>query len=158
MNIIEITEANALAAFKEGTVETKKTLERLFHGKINFYANIRERIKTAQDAYAYNGVTEEQVIPALARPYLTEREIADRELEQITLALNEGVKPSYKDGKVKYIAFFEQSASGFRLAGTVSVLTHSRAGAGSRFVFFDSENCVYAATQFIDRYEIINNK
>ena len=92
-------------------------------------------------------------------------EIARRQLETITEALNEGWKPNWADtDECKFYPWFYIEVSevqtegtngayaGLSFAITYSAATHTAASVGSRLCFHDRETARYAGRTFTDLY------
>ncbi len=80
--------------------------------------NIRERIQGWADILAIHNTTQEQFDQSCQglRPH----ETANREVEMITEAYNEGKKVDFSDGTVKRLPVFDASGGGFRSTAPVA--------------------------------------
>ena len=104
-NQVTINKDNILNAYKQATEEQKELLENMF-GKDMFQPkDIRDRIKTFNDAYheladkhelvrAYNNL--------IVSNCMSKDIIAYAKLKIIAEALNEGWKPTFNDGEYRY--------------------------------------------------------
>ena len=108
-NQITINKENILNAYQQATEEQKELLENMF-GKDMFQPkDIRDKIKTFNDAYHELGDKHE-----LVRAYdnlivsncMSKDIIAFAKLRIIAEALNEGWKPTFKDGECRYYPWF----------------------------------------------------
>ena len=104
-NQVTINKENILNAYKQATEEQKELLEHLFGEDIFKPKDIRDRIKTFNDAYHELGDKNE-----LVRAYnnlivsncMSNDIIAYAKLRIIADALNEGWKPTFDDGENRY--------------------------------------------------------
>ena len=180
-NQVTINKENILNAYQQATEEQKELLENMF-GKDMFQPkDIRDRIKTFNDAYHELGDKHE-----LVRAYnnlivsncMSQDIIAFAKLRIIAEALNEGWKPTFKDGECRYYPWFyiytkkeyeeldedekkecrvvyrsfsSASASGGVVYASVGgASSYSDAGYGSRLSFKTREIAEYFGKQFID--------
>ena len=104
-NQIKINKENILNAYQQATEEQKKLLENMFGKDMFKPKDIRDRIKTFNDAYHELGDKHE-----LVRAYnnlivsncMSKDIIAYAKLIIIAEALNEGWKPTFDDGEHRY--------------------------------------------------------
>ena len=104
-NQLTIKKDNILNAYKQATEEQKELLENMFGEDIFKPKDIRDRIKTFNDAYHELGEEHE-----LVRAYnnlivsncMSKDIIAYAKLIIIAEALNEGWKPTFDDGEHRY--------------------------------------------------------
>jgi hypothetical protein len=128
--------------YENGGAETKATLERLF-GKETFITNIKDRIKSFEDACKYLGV-DPSVVP----------NISSEQLKVITQALNENWKPDWSNSSErKWYLFFEYSEEAKRLVFDYVSDWLSHTYASSRLCFKSRDLAEYAAKQFKELYE-----
>lgn len=87
METLTITKENAIKAFETTNSKGKKLLSQLLGEKV-FVKDITELIDTVEAALKYNGKTKERFEWETERD--TDAQKADKELEEIALALREG--------------------------------------------------------------------
>ena len=180
---ISIQKENSMNAYNQASVEQKALLENMF-GKDMFHPqDIKERVKTFDDAVAILGNDNQAVIDyyAIADKTCTEDILAFAKLRVIAEALNEGWKPKFDSDECRYYPWFyiytkeeyekldEDEKKEFRVVGrSVSVsnafgglvfahaLYASSASSsvyGSRLAFKTRELGEYCGKQFIDIWE-----
>ena len=174
---IQIQKENVLNAYKNASSEQKELLEHLFGSEVFKPADVRERIKTFEDAARAVGIDDPE--EWLENYSDVEPDVlAYFKLRIITKALNEGWKPSFIPGeyrwapyfllytkeeiekmnaetraRVVYRSFCYASASGgvsFAYAHYDSAYVF--AGFGSRLAFKSEELAEYAGKQFTEIY------
>jgi hypothetical protein len=148
METLQITKQNAIKAFNEGCSDVKAVLSNLF-GKETFVpANVMDRIKTAEDAFAIKGISFGDIVNNSD----TQDEIAYKILKVIVEVLNEGWVPDWKNSsQYKYYPWFDMS-SGSGLSYDVYDYQYSDSDVGSRLCFKSRELAEYAGKQFIKLY------
>lgn len=107
-NQINIQKENVLNAYKNGNQDQKALLENLF-GKDMFQPqDIKERVKTFDDAVAILGNDNQAVIDyyAIADKTCTEVILAFAKLRVIAAALNEGWEPTFDKDERRYYPWF----------------------------------------------------
>ena len=108
-NQVTINKDNILNAYQQATEEQKELLENMF-GKDMFQPkDIRDRIKTFDDGFHAIGDKHELVkdYKNLIVCYCIPKDIiAFAKLRIIAEALNEGWKPTFKDGECRYYPWF----------------------------------------------------
>lgn len=137
-----------------------------FYIEAREYEDITNRVKSYADACKVLGIEpmyEEGMKAQGFRP----DEIARRQLETITEALNEGWKPNWEDtDEYKYYPYFyievnevktedgdtNGAAAGLSCAGTAYAAAYARAHFGSRLCFHNRETARYAGRTFTDLY------
>ena len=160
---LKISAEDALAAYNNTDANGRELLEHLFGEDIFKPKDIRDRIKTFNDAFYELGDKHE-----LVRAYnnlivsncMSNDIIAFAKLRIIAEALNEGWKPTFKDGECRYYPWFyiytkkeyeeldEDEKKACRVVGRSS--NNSDAGYGSRLSFKTREIAEYFGKQFID--------
>ena len=157
MKTIEIKEDAVLKAHNEASKKGKTLLENLFSGSV-FKKDIKDRVKTIEDAIDLLGNTDEDVVDykAMLSSSMQKHIIGNQELIIITKALNEGWKPDWSNGQwdkwFNWFDFDSSSSSGrFSFHGSVVLLTHSHCG--SRLCFKSKALAEYAANQFFEIYK-----
>lgn len=148
MENLTISKENAIKAFDEANAKGKNLLKNLFGEKV-FVKNIIERIDSLQAALEYNGKTIEQF--ELETEHDTDAQKADKEIEEISLALREGKELTM--GQRWYYPYFSRntgSAVGFSCGDYHCDLAYACVGA--RRSVDTSEKAIYMGKQFIDIY------
>lgn len=149
METVEIKKENAIKAYEEAGLKTKKVLENLF-GKKVLLKNVTERIKTIDDVLEDNNITMEEINEMFtnAPEHLKYQYLA----ELLVKSLNEGCTPDWDNGKWdKYFPRFVMSPSGFRFSDYG--LWAASSAVGSRLCFKSSDLAIYAGKQFTDLYK-----
>ena len=177
---ISIKRENVLIAYKQATKEQKALLENMF-GKDMFQPqDIKERVKTFDDAVAILGNDNQAVIDyyAIADKTCTEDILAFAKLRVIAEALNEGWKPKFDGDECRYYPWFyiytkeeyekldenekkecrvvgrsfshSNAYGGLVFAVAFNAPSYSYSYYGSRLVFRTRELAEYCGKQFID--------
>ncbi len=177
---ITINKENILNAYNQASGEQKALLENMF-GKDMFQTkDIKERVKTFDDAVAILGNDNQAVIDyyAIADKTCTEDILAFAKLRVIAEALNEGWKPKFDGDEYRYYPYYclytkqeynnlsyEEKKSvdrassnagaygGLVYAYAVGAFSDSNANHGSRLAFKNRELAEYSGKQFIDIYK-----
>jgi len=113
-----------------------------------FSQNILERVFTFEDACAETGRDPKDPFFSACRPH----ENANRKIEEVALALNEGVVLDLKDPnteKWRVYVIWEPKISGFRLNDVGYCLTGTNTGLGSRTAFASREKAGHFAKYFM---------
>lgn len=182
-NQINIQKDNILNAYKDATNEQKKLLENLFGKDIFKPKDIKERVKTFEDACEVLGNDSQTVADyyALADAVGSEDILAFAQLRVIAEALNEGWKPVFDGESYRYYPWFyiyskkeyeeldeEEKAQclvvgrsynySFAYGGLVYAFashasSYSYTYHGSRLAFKTRELAEYCGKQFIDIWE-----
>jgi hypothetical protein len=144
MQTINKTEAlKRLDALQEEAVQLRKI--------IDAPVDVRDRIKTLQDAIDYLGEddTDVNALIHLIKNFVSNNHIRNyQSLVVIAKALNEGWQPDWtNDNQRKYTPWFKHKA-GFGLSCDAYDFWDTDASVGSRLCYKSSELAVYAATQF----------
>lgn len=105
---LKISADNTLEAYNNTDVNGKKLLENLFGKDIFQPQDIKERVKTFDDAVAILGNDNQAVIDynAIADKTCTEHILAFAKLRVISEALNEGWKPTFDEDEYRFYAWF----------------------------------------------------
>jgi hypothetical protein len=154
MDTLQIQKQNALAAHDAADGKGKTLLEKLF-GKEVFSKDIKDRVKTIEDACSVLGVDCYEAGSAVV-PDGMQKDLASiqayKYLILVARALNEGWEPDWTNSnQTKYYPWFDASAgSGLSYHGFD--LQYSFSSVGSRLCFKSAELAKYAGTQFIDLY------
>ena len=180
---ITINKENILNAYNQASGEQKALLENMF-GKDMFQPkDIKERVKTFDDAVSILGNDNQAVIDyyAIADKTCTEDILAFTKLRVIAEALNEGWKPKFDGDECRYYPWFyiytkeeyekldEDEKKECRVVGRSSNLSNASGGLvyayahhassysysnfGSRLAFKTRELGEYCGKQFIDIWE-----
>lgn len=150
--ITSFSKDNVRKAYQEADEQGKKMLSTLF-GK-DTVAFDYTNIQTFEDACAFTNTDANDERFHQGRP----DEIARKELEVITLAINGGVVLSNKDiTQKKWRGWFEFTPTGFRFYYAHCDYAYSLTGAGSRLAFLDEPRQVHAAKYFLSRYELMQS-
>lgn len=182
-NQVTISKENILNAYNQASGEQKALLENMF-GKDMFQPqDIKERVKTFDDAVAILGNDNQAVIDyyAIADKACTEDILAFAKLRVIAEALNEGWKPKFDGDECRYYPWFyiytkeeyekldEDEKKECRVVGRSSDYSYAYGGLvyahafsassssnsifGSRLAFKTRELGEYCGKQFIDIWE-----
>lgn len=179
-NQITIKKENILNAYNQASGEQKSLLENMFGRELFQPKDIKERVKTFDDALAILGNDNQAVIDyyAVADKTCTEDILAFAKLRVIAEALNEGWEPSFSKGEYRYYPWFNTysqkefdnlddeykdrcrvvgrgGSSAFVNCGLVYAHAYnassvSSAFCGSRLAFKTRELAEYCGEQFID--------
>lgn len=152
METLQITKKDALKALKEANSESKKVLKNLFGSQLS--DDIKERVKTFEDACAEEGKTPESVLPYKDPQDDHERGLnAMAKMLVIAKALNEGWTPDWTNGNQrKWYPWFKHNGAGFGFSFSYCVYTDSHSDVGSRLCFQTEELADYAGKQFIKEF------
>ena len=179
---LKISAENALAAYNNTDANGRELLEHLF-GKEIFAQDIKDKVKTFEDAVAILGNDNQAVIDyyAIADKTCTEDILAFAKLRVIAEALNEGWKPKFDGDECRYYPWFyiytkkeyeeldEDEKKECRVVGrslsnvyanggvvyavAVNASSYSNSFYGSRLAFKTRELAEYCGKQFIDIWE-----
>lgn len=175
---LKISAENALAAYNNTDANGKELLEHLF-GKEVFAQDIKERVKTFEDAVAILGNDNQAVIDyyAIADKTCTEDILAFAKLRVIAEALNEGWRPKFGGDECRYYPWFyiytkaeyeeldedekksccvvgRSNINAYSYGGVVyCASSFSHAHSGSRLAFKTRELAEYCGKKFIDIWE-----
>ena len=107
-NKITIPKDNLLNSYNQASGEQKSLLENMFGKDMFQVKDIRERVKTFEDAVAVLGNDNHAVIDyyAIADKTCTGDILAYAKLRVIAEALNEGWKPSFNTNECRYYSWF----------------------------------------------------
>ena len=182
-NQVTINKENILNAYNQASGEQKALLENMF-GKDMFQSqDIKERVKTFDDAVAILGNDNQAVIDyyAIADKTCTEDILAFAKLRVIAEALNEGWKPKFDGDECRYYPWFyiytkeeyekldedekkecrvvgrsnsnSIAYGGLSFAFAFDAFSYSYSYCGSRLAFKTRELGEYCGKQFIDIWE-----
>ena len=179
---LKISAENALAAYNNTDANGRELLEHLF-GKEIFAQDIKDKVKTFEDAVAILGNDNQAVIDyyAIADKTCTEDILAFVKLRVIAEALNEGWKPKFDGDECRYYPWFyiytkkeyeeldedekkecrvvgrsgnyASAGGGVVCAFANGALSSSYTNSGSRLAFKTRELAEYCGKQFIDIWE-----
>ena len=177
---ISIKRENVLTAYEHASEEQKALLENMFGKEMFQPQDIKERLKTFDDAVAILGNDNQAVIDyyAIADKTCTEDILAFAKLRVIAEALNEGWKPKFDGDECRYYPWFyiytkeeyeeldEDEKKKCRVVGRSSNYSGAHGGLvyayafsafsssysyyGSRLAFNTRELAEYCVKQFID--------
>lgn len=156
---LEITKDKAILAHESANKKGKELLENLL-GKKTFQKDVKERIKTLNDAIEELGERDKDVIEyrKLQRAGVADYILANQEAILVCKALNEEWEPDWDNSNErKYFPWFDMSSSGFRFY--VCDYWFTNANVGSRLCLKSSDLAIYYGTQFVEiarRRMIIN--
>jgi hypothetical protein len=111
---------------------------------------ITDQIKSFEDALAYNGVSMEEFTKNTA--FDLPHQVAGKKIEQIALALNEGVRMQYDGSTSLYYPYFSVG-SGVGFSSYGFCYDNSDSVVGSRLCYRTRELAIYAGKQFASIYE-----
>jgi hypothetical protein len=155
MKTVQITEDAVKKAHNEASNKGKTLLENLFGDSV-FQKDIKERVKSIDDAIKVLGESDPDVIDyrKLFDAGISDHIFANQSLVVITKALNEGWEPDWhNDEWDKWFNWFNMSSSSSgRFSFYYSVNRYSISTVGSRLCFKSKELAQYAAKQFIEIY------
>lgn len=182
-NQVTISKENILNAYNQASGEQKALLENMF-GKDMFQPqDIKERVKTFDDAVVILGNDNQAVIDyyAIADKTCTEDILAFAKLRVIAEALNEGWKPKFDGDECRYYPWFyiytkeeyeeldedekkkcrvvgrslnySYAGGGLVFAVANNASSNSHSNSGSRLAFKTRELGEYCGKQFIDIWE-----
>jgi hypothetical protein len=147
---IEIKKANAITAYKNADKSGKKLIADLV-GEKNLITDIRERVKTFEDACEVNGEDADSLIDKWARSGDSVDEIANKKLKRIAKALQQGWKADYSDGSQrKWYPWFVWERKGFRFSDSHCAYGRANTTVGPRLCFATEELARYFGEQFIE--------
>lgn len=156
---ITLLESSAKGAHKIADKATKKVLEELFKGKVNFSGKITDRVKSFADACDVLGIHQpsfSMIVEDRSNGFTHSDVIAFNALMQLTLivrALNEGWTPDWKDSnQVKYYVWLTDFKSGSGFSGSGYDCSYAATHVGSRLCFKSAELAEYAGVQFRELY------
>lgn len=179
---LKISAENALAAYNNTDANGRELLEHLF-GKEIFAQDIKDKVKTFEDAVAILGNDNQAVIDyyAIADKTCTEDILAFAKLRVIAEALNERWKPKFDGDECRYYPWFyiytkkeyeeldEDEKKECRVVGRSYSYASASGGVvcadayyasslsvtyyGSRLAFKTRELAEYCGKQFIDIWE-----
>lgn len=180
---LKISVENALAAYNNTDANGRELLEHLFGKELFAPKDIKERVKTFEDAVAILGSDNQAVIDyyAIADKTCTEDILAFAKLRVIAEALNEGWKPKFDGDECRYYPWFyiytkqeydeldedekkdcrvvgrscnrASAYGGVAYAGAYYASSDSVAYYGSRLAFKTRELAEYCGKRFIDIWE-----
>lgn len=179
-NQITIKKENILNAYNQASGEQKSLLENMFGRELFQPKDIKERVKTFDDALAILGNDNQAVIDyyAISDKTCTEDILAFAKLRVIAEALNEGWKPSFSKDEYRYYPWFDTYSEkefdnldeydrrrcrvvgrgGYNASAVYGLVFASAGNAssssytyfGSRLAFKTKELAAYCGKQFID--------
>ncbi len=152
---LKVSQVNALRAWRSADKDGRLLLENLYGKEVFQNQDIRDRIKTFEDALEETGrpdVPNFSNIPENMRAYF----VAQYKMSVIAEALNEGWTPDWDNSnELKWRAWFKMSPSAFAFGGSGYVYSGARASSGSRLCFKSEALAIYCAKQFLDIWKDI---
>jgi len=155
---LKIYASKAQAAYNKATPEVKAALAELF-GQENLSVKITHRIKTIRDCVAACGKYYDVEFSQERTRFLTEDEIAYKEMKFIAQALNDGVVLDFTNSNQrKYYPYFSFSGRGLSLY--VVFCGYARTDVAPCLCMVSEEMVRYAVSQFTKTYDTYyrNNK
>lgn len=178
---LKISTENALAAYNNTDINGRELLEHLFGKELFAPKDIKERVKTFEDAVSVLGNDNQAVIDyyAIADATCTEDILAMAKLRVIAEALNEGWRPKFDGDECRYYPWFyiyskseydeldEEEKKACRVVGRSNsyanggvaftsayyALSYSGSIFGTRLAFKNRELAEYCGKQFIEIWE-----
>ena len=153
-NQITIKKENILNAYNQASGNLKSLLENMFGRELFQPKDIKERVKTFDDALAILGNDNQAVIDyyAVADKTCTEDILAFAKLRVIAEALNEGWKPTFRKGEDRYYPwFYTYSKSEFDKLEMYERKRCRVVGRGG-YIAFAHYGLVYASAVFASSY------
>ena len=173
---ITIQKDDVMNAYKQASVEQRVFLENIFGKEVFIPEDIRERVKTFDDAVVILGNDNQAVIDyfAISDANCSDDILAYAKLRVITEALNEGWNPTFDEDEYRFYVWFyictkaeydrlnkdkkeecrivgrSSAGGGFAYAPPYCSSSGSHTGFGSRLAFKTRELAEYCGKQFID--------
>ena len=155
---LKVSKVNALKAHRSADKAGKLLLENLYGKEVFKNQDVRDRIKTFEDALEETGrpnIPDFSDLPDDMRAYF----IAQYKMSVIVEALNESWTPNWNDSnEYKWRIWFTMSPSAFAFDGSLCAYSSAYSGGGSRLCFKSEELAIYCAKQFLDIWEDIQLK
>lgn len=155
---LKASKVNVLKAHRNADRGGKLLLEDIYGKDVFQNQDIKDRIKTFEDALEETGrpnAPSFSDIPKEMRAYF----IAQYKISVIVEALNEGWTPDWDNTyQLKWRVWFKMSPSAFAFDGSDFDYSYARAGSGSRLYFKSEELAIYCAKQFLDIWKDIQLK
>lgn len=155
---LKVSKVNALKAHRSADKDGKLLLENLYGKEVFQNKDVRDRIKTFEDALAETGrpnVPDFLEVPEDMRAYF----VAQYKMSVIAEALNEEWTPDWNnDNERKWRVWFNMSPSAFAFGDSDYDCSAANAGGGSRFCFKSEKLAIYCAKQFLDIWKDIQLK
>lgn len=144
--------------WNQGSPESKQLLEKLYGKNFFVFGDIRDRVKSIEQACTERGKDFAKEFPPALLKLLTPDEIAYREWKAIQEALNEGVEMDYSNPKQEKWEIWMKWVSGRGLSLCDVSCGLSYASVGPRLAFARKELAEYAVEQFPDVFNRFFNK
>lgn len=155
---LKVSKVNALKAHRSADKEGKVLLENLYGKEVFQNQDVKDRIKTFEDALVETGrpnVSDFSNVPENMRAYF----LAQYKMSVIVEALNEGWIPNWTDSnEKKWRVWFIMSPSAFAFDASYCDCSRAFAGSGSRLCFKSEALAIYCAKQFLDIWKYIQLK
>ena len=156
-NLIKIKKENVLNAYDKATSAQKELLENLFGKEMFQPKDIKERVKTFEDAVAILGNDNQAVVDyhALCNTTCTKDILAFAKLRVIVEALNEGWNPTFSESEYRYYLWFriyskdefDSISDYYKNRCSIVGVSYGNSNAVSRFVYmsvYDASASLYA--------------
>lgn len=155
---LKVSKVNALKAHRGADKDGKLLLENLYGKEVFQNQDVRDRIKTFEDALAETGrpnVPDFSDVPEDMKAYF----VAQYKMSVIAEALNEGWTPNWNNSnEYKWRLWFIMSPSAFAFHRSRYRNSFASSGGGSRLCFKSEELATYCAKQFLDIWKDIQLK
>lgn len=155
---LKVSKVNALKAHRGADKDGKLLLENLYGKEVFLNQDVKDRIKTFDDALVETGrpnVPDFSDVPEDMRAYF----VAQYKMSVIAEALNEGWTPDWDNGdERKWRVWFYMPPSAFAFDGSDCDYSLAGAGGGSRLCFKSEALAIYCAKQFLDIWKDIQLK
>ena len=155
---LKVSKVNALKAHRSADKDGKLLLENLYGKEVFKNQDVRDRIKTFEDALEETGrpnIPDFSDLPDDMRAYF----VAHYKMSVIVEALNEGWTPNWNDSnEYKWRLWFMMSLSAFAFYGSHYDGSYAYSGSGSRLCFKSEELAIYCAKQFLNIWKDIQLK
>lgn len=146
---LKVSKVNALKAWRDTDKDGRLLLENLYGEKVFQNQDVRDRIKTFEDALAETGrpnVPDFSNAPEDMKDYF----VAQYKMSVIAEALNEGWTPDWdNDDEEKWRPWFVMGEAVFRFVDSYCNCSLAAAGCSSRLCFRTEELSTYCAEQFL---------
>lgn len=156
MESLKISKEKAIELYPTAGKELQSIFEETF-GKKTFFKDIKDRIKTIQDAIDIVGNDDKDVQGYLFlldnKNRVSKYTLANVALTILAKALNEGWTPDWTNSsQYKYIVYLTYYTSGFGFSRSDYNIWHSSTTVGSRLCFKSKDLALYAGEQFKKEY------
>ncbi|MFT3994755.1 MAG: hypothetical protein QM660_10635 [Dysgonomonas sp.] len=155
---LKASKVNVLKAHRNADKYGKLLLEDVYGKDVFQNQNIKDRIKTFEDALEETGRPNAPSFNDVPKDMSTYF-IAQYKMSVIVEALNEGWTPDWDNSnEYKWRMWFKMSPSAFAFDGSYFDCSDAYAGGGSRLYLKSEELAIYCAKQFLDIWKDIQLK